>query len=139
MCLGFLGTSTSHLQSVVYSLWFSFNVGEVLISFGSSVCVRAPRDTTDSLEPHTVLGETYCAKKSPRTLHMVLWHSPNMTWRFHLHCPGYYRILYLTQFLFFLNHVLYVNVILQKCKIKLTLASTSLSEKQFVNTDFDSA
>lgn len=29
--------------------------------------------------------------------------------------------------------------ILQKCKIKLTLASTSLSEKQFVNTDFDSA
>lgn len=33
---------------------------------------RAPRDTRDSLEPHTVLGETYCAKETLITLHMVL-------------------------------------------------------------------
>lgn len=35
LCLCTAGASTSYLQSAIYSLWFSFNVGEVLIFFSS--------------------------------------------------------------------------------------------------------
>lgn len=96
----------------------------------------ASHDTTDSLEPHSPRKDLVC-KEEPHNLAHGTLPFPKHDLKIPSSVSRTLQNFIFNTILFFMFCML--MSILQKCKIKLTLASTSLSEKQFVNTDFDSA